>query len=158
MLNAVYWIRGEDFADMAIVSATSIKRVYEGARVYVYADKSHENLQCSAIDEVVVIPYFNETPLMIANLQAQVHYCINGNFDRVTAFLDADVLAVRQAPMECIADDGSVHDWDLLVTQRDHVAVKDGEKIVGVSKQMPYNYGVFFVNPTEAGITVGKEC
>ena len=157
-INVVYWVRGEDFADMAVVSAESIKRVYEGARVLVYADMSHETLNCSAIDEVIVIPYFNETPLMIANLQAQVHYCINGNFDRTTAFLDADVLAVHRAPLwvDIMPPEKVKHpqgaQWDLLVTQRDYVKRDEkGEKVVGVARQMPYNYGVFFVNPTEAG-------
>ncbi len=144
MLNIVYWIRGADYAEMAVKSAESMKRVYEGARVFVYADMLHEILESSAVDESIVIPYFNSTPHMIANLQAQVHYCLSSNFDRRSLLVDADTIAVSPAPLD------SEKPWDLLCTWRDHVARDDeGQKIVGAAQQMPYNYGILALENTQ---------
>lgn len=146
MLNVVYWTRGADFADMAVGSAESMKQVYKGARVFVYADSLHSQFKSSAIDQVFVLPILNDMPSMVANLHAQVHFCCSGNFDQTTLFCDADVLAVQPAPLELEGDNAPT--WDLLVTQREFIGVdQDGKPVVGVAEEMPYNYGVIFANP-----------
>jgi|15BtaG_2_1085339.scaffolds.fasta_scaffold00885_3 hypothetical protein len=143
MLNVVYWVRGEDYAKMVVHSAESMKRVYKGAKVIVYADQSWPVFESDVIDEVICLPIQNKMPAMIANVHGQVHYVINNGFDRLTLFCDADVLAHTPAPLESLAE------YDLIVTKRDHVKLdKDGKKLVGVAQRMPYNYGVLFANPT----------
>lgn len=144
MLNIVYWVRGREYADMAVISAESMKRVYKGARVYVYSDEDYAVFGGSAVDQVVMLPMQDSMPAMIANLYCQVHFCMSEAFlELPTLFADADVLAVQPAPIE---DDG----YDLLVTQRDHIGLDEkGKKVVGVARGMPYNYGVVIAAPTD---------
>jgi len=145
-MNFVYWVRGKEFADMAAISAASVKRVYPAARVFVYTDAAHDSLKNSVFNEVLMVPAFNFTRPMLANLQAQVHYCLSHHFTAPTAFLDADILAVK--PIDLPKN----RDWDLIVTQRDHVGLDDdGNKVVGVAREMPYNYGVLLANNTTGG-------
>ena len=69
-------------------------------------------------------------------------------------FLDADVLAVQFAPE--LEDPEFWKDKDLFVTQRDHVGFDEkGNKVVGVAREMPYNYGVLGVNNTTGGVGIG---
>lgn len=142
MLNVVYWVRGEDYAELAVCSAKTMKRVYDGAKVIIYADQEWPVFEGDTVDEVICLPIQNTMPHMIANIHCQVHYVVNNSFDRITLFCDADVLAIKKAPLDSLAE------YDLIVTKRDHVKLdKDGEKVVGVARQMPYNYGVVFANP-----------
>lgn len=143
MLNVVYWVRGAEFAKMASISARSMKRIYEDAKVFVYADEEWPEFESDAVDEVICLPIQNTMPSMVANLHGQVHYVINENFNRTTLFCDADVLASTVAPLS----DNTEH--DLMVTKREYVGIEDGEKIIGVSQKMPYNYGVVLANPTQ---------
>ena len=116
------------------------------ARVYVYADEFHRQLDTADIDQVLVIPAFNSSPAMVANLQAQTHYCLSPLFTAPTLFADADLIAGRQAGLLT-----NPFTQDLIVTQRSHVGLDDaGEPVVGVAKEMPYNYGVVI-----AGNTIG---
>lgn len=144
-MNFVYWIRGEEYAGLAVRSAASVRKCYPAARVIVYADAAHDLLKNPVFDEVLMVPAFNSSPAMVANLQVQTHFLLSSAEliaeSAPTLFLDADVLAVQAAPL-------AEPDWDVLVTQRDHVAMKDGEKVVGVANEMPYNYGVIGANDT----------
>jgi hypothetical protein len=144
-MNVVYWVRGVEFADMAAISAATVKKVYPKARVFAYTDDAHEALRGDVFDDALIIPAFNMMPAMLANLCVQCHFCLNDGFTAPTAFLDADVLAVK--PIVLPAEP-----WDLIVTQRDHVGRdEDGNKVVGVAAEMPYNYGVMLVNNTYGG-------
>jgi len=150
MLNVVYWVRGPDFAAMTVKSAESIHRCYPGARVFVYADEPHKVLKNPVFHDVLMVPAFNNSPAMVANLQAQVHFCLTPYFTAPTMFLDADVLAVERNDLW--ERDSYWKDRDMIVTQRDHIGLDDnGQKIVGVARNMPYNYGVLVVNNTEGG-------
>jgi hypothetical protein len=150
MLNFMYWVRGEGYADMAAISARSVKKCYPEARVIVYTDGAYDSLRNPVIDEVLLVPAFNETPAMLANLQSQVHYCLSDNFSAPTVFLDADVLVTRRTNVFESKDYWSKR--DLVVTQRDHVGYDDeGQKVVGVARNMPYNYGVLLVNNSAGG-------
>jgi len=144
MLNVVYWIRGAEYADMAALSAASVKRCYPAARVFVYADEPHTALKSKNIDDVFIVPAFNVTPAMLANLQTQVHYCLSKHFTAPTMFLDADILAVK--PIDYLEAPDFWQKYDLVVTQRDHVKREGDKKIVGVAREMPYNYGVLMAN------------
>lgn len=149
-LNFVYWVRGEDYAELATKSAASVRRCYPDARVFVYADQAHNVLRDSIIDAVLVIPAFNASPAMVANLQAQAHFCLGKEFIAPTVFLDADILAIQAAPE--LEDPEFWLNYDLVVTQRDHVAIDtDGNKVIGLARDMPYNYGVVMVNNDAGG-------
>ena len=142
MLNVVYWVRGEEYAGLAVRSAETMKRVYDGAKVIIYADREWPVFAGGSVDEVICLPIQEIMPPMIANVHCQVHYVVNKGFDRLTLFCDADVLAVKKADLSLLTQ-------DLIVTKRDHVYLdENGEKLVGVARPMPYNYGVLLANPT----------
>ena len=130
----VYWVRGREYAAMAEKSIASVRSVYgDGANFFIYTDDEHIDWG-SANALIIRMPYGR--PAMVANLDAQCSYLTDpprgasGRF----MFLDVDTITRMLFPWE----DGV----DLYVTWRDHVGVKDGEKVAGFASLMPYNYGV----------------
>jgi hypothetical protein len=157
MLNVVYWVRGEEYADMAGASARSVLRCYRAkgrakVSIYCYTDSfDYRVFDTPVFDEVISVPHYNDSAAMLANLQMQVHFCLSRFFTAPTLFLDADVLAI--APIAGIQTKKWWKGHDLVVTQRDHAGHDEaGNKVVGVARDMPYNYGVMGVNNTLNGI------
>ena len=136
MLNTdfVYWVRGREYAAMAAKSMASVREIYRGgATFFVYTDDQERDWDLPGCT-IVTMP--GERPAMVANLDAQCSFLMDrpGHHAPQFLFLDVDTIMLKPFPWE----DGV----DLYVTWRDHVAVKNGEKIPGIASLMPYNYGV----------------
>lgn len=138
--HIVYWTNTEEGLDQAEMSARSVQAVMPSARIFLYTDRP----TTAAWADVIERMDFSRYPLMVANLVAQTHYMLR-YCNNPTAFLDTDILLVKRLYLP--------PDADLAVTYRDYVAVSEGgEKIEGVAKGMPYNYGVLMANPTVPAI------
>lgn len=121
-----YWLRGEQFVELAQLSIASVRKVDPAAKVYVWTD---EPKTTPKIQGVTWQTLESGRPAMVANLDAQIaalNYLTAG--ERVL-FLDADVLLRRSFPWSLVPD--------LYVTWRDHVN-HDPE----LAQIQPYNYGV----------------
>lgn len=136
--HVVYWTNTQEGLEQAELSARSVQRALPSARLFLYTDRP----DAAPWADVVERMDFSKYPLMVANLVAQTHYMLQyGNSP--TAFLDTDILLVKRLHIDPTAD--------LAVTFRDYVAKNEGgEKVEGVAKSMPYNYGVLMANPTLA--------
>lgn len=120
MTTYVWWIRGQEFADMAQISIDSVRKVDPAANILVYTD-----------DESLDGPYCRLAPgrhAMVANLDAQVNALATSRLGERVLFLDADTIVRKPFPF-CEAD--------LFLTWRDHV---NGDK--EFAKSQPFNYGV----------------
>jgi hypothetical protein len=85
----------------------------------------------------------SDAPIMLANLEAQVHALLLGQDGDEYTFLDTDVLLLKPIPRV----------GNLTVTWRSHVyQSEDGEKVSGVATAMPYNYGVIVAKRTPATV------
>lgn len=125
MTTYAYWVRGQEFADMASLSIASIKKIDPKATILVYTDdESLDGAFCRLAPG---------RPAMVANLDAQVNALCTSPIGERVLFLDADTIVKKKFPF-CEAD--------LFLTWRDYVGMKDGEKQVGIAKDQPYNYGV----------------
>lgn len=122
----VYWLRGEQFVDLARLSIASVRKVDPAAKVYVWTDEPNTTPRISGVTWQTLEP---GRPAMVANLDAQIaalNYLQRG--DQVL-FLDADVLMRQRFPWSLVPD--------IYVTWRDHVNGDDD-----MAKLQPYNYGV----------------
>jgi hypothetical protein len=148
-MNIVYWIQGQTFATLALQSAATFRKVYPEARFYFYTDQSGIATLTEEIKDLgpsLVCPWDPEQPAMVANVMAQADFCLSEHFDTVdwpTLFVDADVIAGDKRAIIPGADR-----CDVVLTARRHVRMKEGKPIEGVAKDMPYNYGVIWANPT----------
>lgn len=129
MIDYVYWIRGAEHRAMCELSIASARKVDKRGAFYVYSDDP----DLEPIKGVNWSRMKPGRPAMVANLDAQVTHLSTATYGNKILFLDADVLVKRIFPFGLAS---------LYPTWRDHVAVKDGEKIGGIAKLMPYNYGV----------------
>lgn len=117
----------------------SVRQSNPEGRIYVMAE------DCDPIEGVNWWPCNYGTPLMLANLQAQCEFLISSRNERgATAFLDVDTLVRKELV--------GIPNADLVVTYRKHIGEHDGQKIEGVAKYMPHNYGVVL-----AGDSVGAK-
>lgn len=138
--HVVYWTTTPEGLDQAEMSARSVQAAMPSARLFLYTDRETTAPWADVIERMD----FGQYPLMLANLVAQTHYMLR-YANRPTAFLDTDILLMKRL---CLPPDA-----DLAVTFRDYVAVDEGgEKIEGVARAMPYNYGVIMANPTVPAI------
>ena len=140
--DVVYWIRGQEFADLARVSIESVRKVYGNrAQVFVYTDDPALRTVEGA---TVLCRLAPGEPAMVANLTAQVRHLTMSQHGQRVLFLDADTIVRKPFPFD--------DDHDLIVTWRDHERVTNGEKIAGVAAMMPYNYGVIGARVSPASI------
>ena len=140
--DVVYWIRGQEFADLARVSIESVRKVYGNrAQVFVYTDDPALRTVEGA---TVLCRLAPGEPAMVANLTAQVRHLTTSQHGQRVLFLDADTIVRKPFPFD--------DDHDLIVTWRDHERVTNGEKIAGVAAMMPYNYGVIGARVSPASI------
>lgn len=126
MTAYVYWLRGEQFVDLARFSIASVRKVDPNAKVYVWTDEPRATPRIPGVTWETLEP---GRPAMVANLDAQLaalNYLQQG--DRVL-FLDADVLLRRPFPWSLVPD--------LYVTWRAEV---NGDREMAMLQ--PYNYGV----------------
>lgn len=126
MTAYVYWLRGEQFVDLARLSIASVRKVDPAAKVFVWTDEPSTTPRISGVTWQTLEP---GRPAMVANLDAQIaalNYLQRG--DQVL-FLDADVLMRQRFPWSLVPD--------LYVTWRDRVNGDDD-----MAKLQPYNYGV----------------
>jgi hypothetical protein len=136
--QVVYWTTTQDGLEEAALSAQSVRETCQGCQIHLYADKS---LPPVDFPDWTYRMDFSRWPLMVGNLVAQTDYMLRHHRNGPVAFLDTDIL-VRKA---LYAPSGV----DLAVTFRDYVGFNEqGEKVEGVAKTMPYNYGVVLANPT----------
>lgn len=126
MTTYVYWVRGQEFYDLAQLSIASVKKVDRSAHFQIYTDDPE-------LKEPGLCRLAPGRPAMVANLDAQVNALATAPYGERVLFLDADTLLKKPFPF-CEAD--------LFVTWRDYVGIKDGEKVVGIAREQPYNYGV----------------
>lgn len=125
----VYWLRGEQFVDLARLSIASVRKVDPAAKVYVWTDEPDKTPRISGVTWQTLAP---GRPAMVANLDAQIsamNYLERGS---QVLFLDADVLLRRKFPWSLVPD--------LYVTWRDHV--NHDPALDEFCKTQPYNYGV----------------
>lgn len=133
-LDVVYWIRGEEHAELARLSIASVRQVYAMARICVYSDDpGYMGLGMGELNTRLE----PGEPAMVANLSAQILHLAHAEHGQCVLFLDADTLVRKAFPF----DPGC----DLFVTWRDHVGFSKGEKLTGFAELMPYNYGVLGV-------------
>lgn len=133
MTTYVYFVRGAKHAALCRTSIESVRKVDPKARVMVMTDEWQPAWELEA--QIYFIP--QGMPIMLANLEAQVAAMFLANPEEPIVFLDSDILLLK--PLEAVGD--------LTVTWRDHVLVKDEEKIEGIAAEMPYNYGVIVALP-----------
>src|SRR5262245_17719924 len=124
-MNFVYWVRGREYLELAKLSAESAKKL-GACKIYVYTDDP-------SLDDPCLNHLPPGRPAMVANLDAQIHALATVPSGARVLFLDADTLIRKPFPFT---------DADLYVTWRDHVGMQNGEKVVGIAKEQPYNYGV----------------
>lgn len=119
-MNVVYWVRGQEFLDLAKISIESIKKLGK-CKIFVYTDDP-------TLTDPGLIHLEPGRPKMVANLDAQIHaLCTSPAGERVL-FLDADTIVKKPFPF-C--------DADLFLTWRDIV---NGD--ADFAKSQPFNYGV----------------
>lgn len=126
MTTYCYWVRGQSFYEMAQLSIASVKKVDKKAKILIYTDDPD-------IKGPNVCRMEPGRPAMVANLDAQVNAICTTEYGENILFLDADTILKKPFPFD---------ETDIFLTWRDHVAIKDGEKVVGIAKDQPYNYGV----------------
>jgi hypothetical protein len=136
-MNTYAWfVRGKQHAAMCRTSIASVRKADPEARCLVVTDEEKRDWKVDAL-----LLQCDSGPIMLANMEAQVnalYYAIEHDADRIT-FLDTDTIMLRT--------------FDYLgalnFTWRDNIGEDDdGEKIEGIAKRMPYNYGVILARPT----------
>lgn len=141
MKTYAWFVRGERHAAMAQTSIASVRKAENGGvRCVVVTDEVSPSWNLFTKAQIVKIP--SGMPIMLANLQAQIDVLMGMPNSEQFVFLDTDIILQRPIPSL----------GDLTITWRDHVGVRDDEKIEGVAGQMPYNYGVIAARKTEAAI------
>lgn len=131
MRTYVYFVRGAQHAALARTSIESVRKADPAAQVLVMTDEAARTWDLSAA--IGVIP--SGLPIMLANLEAQVRALVTAPIGSELVFLDTDILVLEPLPIPFEAD--------VVVTWRDHVGTNArGEKVEGVARAMPYNYGV----------------
>jgi hypothetical protein len=127
----VWFVRGAKHAAMALTSIASVRKTeHGGVRCVVVTDEPKRDWDLGNAARMLVID--PGQPIMLANLDAQVNALFDVAHGGQVIFLDTDIILLKQLP--CLAD--------LTITWRDHVGIKDDEKVEGVASLMPYNYGV----------------
>jgi len=126
MTAYVYWLRGEQFVDLARLSIASVRKIDPYARIHIWTDDPASTPKPKDVAYHTLEP---GRPAMVANLDAQIA-ALNSieRGDRVL-FLDADTLLRRPFPW-------NLH-TDLYVTWRRDV---NGDREMATLQ--PYNYGV----------------
>lgn len=148
--QVVYWTTTLQGLEEAALSIESVRRAMPRAQCHVYTDGALVADSASwpwahGIPDWIYRRDFSRWPLMVANLVAQADHMLQRGLHGSTAFLDTDIL-VRE-PLSVSAG------MDLAVTYRDYVGFNEkGEKVQGVAKTMPYNYGVILASPTAAAV------
>ena len=120
-----YWVRGQSFYEMAQLSIASVKKVDPKAQILIYTDDPEIKGPVCRMEP--------GRPAMVANLDAQINAIGTAQYGEQILFLDADTIVKKPFPFT---------ESDLFVTWRDHVGMKDGQKVIGAAKDMPFNYGV----------------
>jgi hypothetical protein len=131
--KSYFWfVRGAKHAAMALTSIASVRKVEKGGvRCFVITDDGPgRDWDLGKAAQVLYID--PGMPIMLANLEAQVQAMFHVAHGEQAVFLDTDIILLQQLPNLA----------DMTITWRDHVGVKEDEKIEGVAAQMPYNYGV----------------
>lgn len=135
MRQYVWWIRGEEFAELAAMSIASVRKIdrfMAERRLIVYTDDD----PIEWVD--IVAPHGSGVelrflrsgrPAMVANLDAQVDALVQAKLGDEVLFLDADTLLRREFPWRDEAD--------LYPTWRTHV---NGD--YEMAQLQPWNYGV----------------
>lgn len=127
-MQYVFWIRGEEHAELARLSVASIRTREPMAPVFVYTDEPDKTPRIVGTERMV-LP--SGRPAMVANLDAQIAHLMDAPSHTKVLFLDADTLVRQEFPFSAS---------DLYATWRHRVsAASDGGDIAGL---MPYNYGV----------------
>lgn len=103
-----YWVRGENFANLAKISARSVLKVYPKADIQIIEDRGNR-------------------PKMVANLDAQIQTLGWAMRGEQVLFLDADALLVKPFPFDL--------EHDLWVTWRDHI---NGDRQAAIAQPYNY--------------------
>jgi hypothetical protein len=143
MTTYVWFVRGATHAAMCKTSIESVLRADPGAARLVVTDELSREWSIGTEHALVTVTSVQPSaPIMVANIEAQIHALMNGGKDY--CFLDTDVLLLKPIPQV----------GDLTVTWRDHVMVADDteEKIEGLAASMPYNYGVMRARYSQATV------
>lgn len=137
MTTYSWFVRGREHAAMCRTSIEAARRADPGCSCLVVTDDPTVSVGKDAL--VVIIP--DAGPIMVANIEAQIHALMANHGEIV--FLDTDVLLLQPIP--------SI--GELTITWRDHVLLDEHEqKIEGIAAAMPYNYGVMRVKTCKATI------
>lgn len=133
-MNVVYWIRGLEHAALCERSIASARKAYPRSNILVYTEAGDpaSDYKLPAMRGVL----YGGRPAMVANLDAQIHALAGAERDDPFLFIDADTLIREPYELSGL--------YDLGVTWRDHVAVRGEEKVAGLARTMPYNYGVIY--------------
>lgn len=145
MRHYVWWVRGAAHLAMAKVSAASARKVDPEATLHIITDDGTDLTDIVLGERSFYYQYPRHSlPMMSANLYVQQRFLYEAKInDDEIWFVDTDTLIVKplELPLQC----------EMAVTWRDRVRTsKDGDKIVGVASQMPYNYGVLGTRHTRA--------
>lgn len=127
-----YFVRGAKHAAMCRTSIESVKKADPHARILVATDEAGKRPW--HIPDATMLEFEAGLPIMLANLEAQCAILATRNYGESVTFLDTDILMLEKLP--------DMPGADFTVTWRDHVLVKDDEKVEGIAAKMPYNYGV----------------
>ena len=138
-MTYVYFVRGAQHAALCRTSIESVRRVDPQAVIWVMTDEDHATKGWHIDGCAYIQPGL---PIMLANLEAQVAALFLCRPEEPIVFLDTDILLLQKLPALS----------DLTITWRDHVGMKDEEKIEGVAGQMPYNYGVMIAQHSAATV------
>ncbi len=138
-MNCYAWfVRGKEHAAMCNTSIASVRKADPEARCIVVSDEHDKDWRCDALHLTC-----DGGPIMLANLDAQINalaYAWEHDAEQIT-FLDTDTIFLR--PFSYY---GAIN-----FTWRDNVGLdNDGEKVVGITTRMPYNYGVIVARPSLA--------
>jgi hypothetical protein len=141
--KSYFWfVRGAKHAAMALTSIASVRKVEKGGvRCFVITDDGpNRDWDLGKAAQVLYID--PGLPIMLANLEAQVQAMFHVAHGEQAVFLDTDIILLQQLPNLA----------DLTITWRDHVGVREDEKVEGVAAQMPYNYGVLVARKNDTTI------
>lgn len=140
-MRYVYFVRGEYHAAMAQVSIASVRKADPAAKIVVMTDDPrvpHGPLVDSGAVVDMVGTSAAETPMMLANLNAQCVAISDLEAGQAAVLLDTDTIMLQMLPIE--------PKDNLVVTWRDRIGSNaDGTPQVGLAGTMPYNYGVIGV-------------
>lgn len=142
MTTYAWFVRGEPHARLCRMSVASVRKHDPAARCFVYTDEQFPVAWQSEVNIAAGLIYLpRSSSIMMANIEAQLcalYQSLCRDPDEMVVFLDTDTLLLRPLPAG----------GDMTITWRDHVGMRDEEKIEGVAGVMPYNYGVMAASPT----------